>query len=257
MGAGAMPSVAATLALIVIINFAVGAAAWQSEGLAGPPDRPEGSLFGVQDGSAMKTAGDLDNSIRSLLYSAVSRHLLKSKPSCTSFSGYYGSQCTGSPGFWTNSNGWCLWPAQTITVGTLSYSRDPQCWDILAQGTSYDITKMCYQLIPAILGRLNFARSGASVPSNIDDCINLGNAMIGDRVINPVGDGLCTCCATNSCNAPGSTSVCRDPPAGVARDITTQGCTPLDGSKSYTNINTVINCLGSWNVNGECAVTPA
>ncbi|KAL4451425.1 hypothetical protein ABPG77_009497 [Micractinium sp. CCAP 211/92] len=217
------------------------------------------------DGAASRTnflaehtsGAALEDAIRTLVHAPSRRRLMKTKPDCSNFSGYYGSQCTGSPGFWTNNNGWCLWPAQTITIGTLPYARDPDCWNILDQGTNYDITKLCFQLIPAILGRLNYARSGASVPSNINDCINLGNAMIGDRVINPVGDGLCACCATNSCNAPGSTSVCRDPPVGVARDITTQGCTPLDGSKSYTNINTVINCLGSWNVNGECPVTPA
>lgn len=114
------------------------------------------------------------------------------------------------------------------------------------------------QLIPAILGQLNFARSGASVPSNNDACIAQGNAMIGDRVINPVGNGLCACCNTvpPSCNAAGSTSVCRDPAPGVARDINTQGCTAL-AQTSYTNITSVTTCLTNWNVNGECPVTPA
>lgn len=131
------------------------------------------------------------------------------------------------------------------------------CWLKVVLKTDCVHSPLPLQLIPAILGRLNFNRSGASVPSDINACINLGNSMIGDRVINPVGNGLCPCCANNTCNAEGSTSVCRDPPSGVPRDINTQGCSPLDGSKSYTNINTVITCLTDWNVNGECPVTPA
>ena len=113
------------------------------------------------------------------------------------------------------------------------------------------------QLIPAILGQLNYARSGASVPSDIAACIDQGNAMIGDRVINPVGNGLCDCCNTvpPSCNNAGSNSVCRDPPSGP-KTIEYQGCTPFTET-SYTPFGSIITCLSSWNVNGECPVTPA
>ncbi|KAL4420653.1 hypothetical protein ABPG75_010309 [Micractinium tetrahymenae] len=279
MAAGAMPRAAFALVLASIMACSAGAAPWQMEGVAGAAEHPQAGTFGERDGGLAGAAGTLDTSVRTLLYSASSpqertsgtaldeairnlvnapsrRRLMKSKPDCKNYQGFYGSPCTGSPGFWTNSNGFCLWPAQTITIGTRTYSRDPQCWDIMDQGTAYPITKLCYQLIPAILGRLNFALSGNSVPSNIDACINQGNAMIGDRVINPVGDGLCPCCATSSCNAAGSTSVCRDPPSGTAPSISFQGCVPL-ADTSYTPVNSVVACVTNWNVAGECPVGSA
>lgn len=83
--------------------------------------------------------------------------------------------------------------------------------------------------------QLNLAQGGFTVPSYVDGNITLANQIIGDRVFEPVGNGLCPCCASNSC---GAGSVCRPASQGG------QGCRPLDGEADGTNA--IARVLATW-----------
>ena len=56
--------------------------------------------------------------------------------------------------------------------------------------------------------------------------VSLANSLVGDRVIPPVGDGLCACCSTSVCDTAAPPSVCRS---------SSQGCVQL----TYPNISAI------------------
>ncbi|KAL4433923.1 hypothetical protein ABPG75_000364 [Micractinium tetrahymenae] len=160
-----------------------------------------------------------------------------------------GACCTGSPGFWLN-NGICQWPVDTLKVGSVTYDKAQmvQIMD-LATGNlgnykpAQSLLKLAYQFIPAMLGQANYAQGSCAVPSDISSDIAAANALVGDRVIPPFGDGLCPCCggSTSTTTCP-STSVCRTSSGG-------QTCRQLDSSDVGMKDD-----LGTWNKQGECNV---
>lgn len=83
------------------------------------------------------------------------------------------------------------------------------------------IVKLCFQLIPAMLGQANFAGAGCAVPADITANIAAANALIANRVVPPIGNGC---------------------PAGVS------SCTQLTNNQ----VTTIADVLGEWNRKGEC-----
>ena len=72
--------------------------------------------------------------------------------------------------------------------------------------------------------------------------VSLANSLVGDRVIPPVGDGLCACCSTSACNTvapPSVASVCNS---------SSQGCVQL----TYPNISAITLLIGNWSAQSEC-----
>ncbi|KAL4420674.1 hypothetical protein ABPG75_010330 [Micractinium tetrahymenae] len=172
------------------------------------------------------------------------RALLKAPPTCSGAPQSLSYQCTGSPGFWMN-NGYCSWPTDHLVVGTpggYDYSKAQlyAAMDLATGPSGNDLLKLIYQLVPAMLNKLNLAQGGYTVPSDIEGNITLANQIIGDRVFEPVGNGLCPCCDTSSC---GAGSVCRPASQGG------QGCRPL--SNTQDGIGTIASVLAPWNRAGE------
>jgi hypothetical protein len=69
--------------------------------------------------------------------------------------------------------------------------------------------------------------------------VTLANSLIGDRVIPPIGNGLCPCCPS-SCT---SNSVCHS---------TNQGCTQLNGPR----LSAITTLIGNWSAKSECKAAP-
>lgn len=125
------------------------------------------------------------------------------------------------------------------------------------QGTSLD--KLTWQLIPAMLGAVNYANYSCTLPPAVSFNITQGNLLIGDRKLYNAGSsgvpqnsayGWCAC-STSTCTGTSSTqcatgSSCLPPLA----DGTTNSkpCPDINGSLS----DALAAGLGEWNKNTEC-----
>lgn len=91
--------------------------------------------------------------------------------------------CMLGGGSWRNHPD--IWPVQSLTLGTVSYSQT-QLLDIINEPVRGNgLVSLAHQLIPA---KLNLS-SGAGVPAPVLTAINDADALIGGLVIPPVGTG--------------------------------------------------------------------
>ncbi len=102
--------------------------------------------------------------------------------------------CTQTQGFYQNNPE--RWPAgvQSLTLGTVTYSK-AQLLSIL--GTPVEgngLISLAHQLIAAKLNRA----AGTTVPASVATAITDADAMIGNRVIPPVGSGFLSTSSVDS-----------------------------------------------------------
>ena len=102
------------------------------------------------------------------------------------------SGCTYTQGYWKNHHDAGDWPVTTLQLGTASYSQS-QLLDILRQSVGGNgLISLAHQLIAA---KLNQAKGATPAPSS---AIAQADALIGGRVVPPVGSGTLATSATSA-----------------------------------------------------------
>jgi hypothetical protein len=101
--------------------------------------------------------------------------------------------CTLTQGYWKNHAS--AWPVEQLTIGTVTYSKE-QLLQILNQPVRGNgLVSLAKQLIAA---ELNIASGATS--TDVDQAIADANALIGGRVIPPVGSDYLSPSSTSSLN---------------------------------------------------------
>jgi len=92
-----------------------------------------------------------------------------------------------------------VWPVSSLTLGTVTYTK-AQLRSILLHAARVDVrTRNGLVVLAAdlIAAKLNRAK-GAPVPANVASAIAAADALIGSKVVPPVGSGSLTLAATNA-----------------------------------------------------------
>jgi hypothetical protein len=100
--------------------------------------------------------------------------------------------CTRTQGFWKNKPE--QWAVSSLTLGTVTYTK-AQLLEILSTPVRGNgLISLAHQLIAA---KLN-AAAGTTVPTSVQTDIMAADALIGNRVIPPIGSGFLSTSATSS-----------------------------------------------------------
>jgi cysteine-rich repeat protein len=91
------------------------------------------------------------------------------------------SECVFTQGYWKNHAE--AWPVDTLTLGTVSYTQDELLAILRTPVAGNGLIQLSHQLIAA---KLNIANSGSI---SIEGAIGDADALIGDLVVPPVGEG--------------------------------------------------------------------
>jgi hypothetical protein len=104
--------------------------------------------------------------------------------------------CTLTQGYWeTHPEDW---PADTLTLGNVPYSKTDLCAilkkPVGGSGGANGLISLAHQLIAA---KLN-VENGAAVPPDVAAAIDDADALIGDLVVPPIGEGYLDPSATDA-----------------------------------------------------------
>ena len=91
------------------------------------------------------------------------------------------SGCTYSQGYWKNHPS--EWPADGLTLGNVYYTDEQLLYIFHQAVVGNGLVSLAHQLIAALLNEAN----GAIVPSAVADAIASAQALIGDKVVPPLG----------------------------------------------------------------------
>ena len=100
--------------------------------------------------------------------------------------------CTYTQGFWKNHPG--SWPVASVTLGTVSYSAAQLLLIFGQPAAGNGLISMAHQLIAT---KLNIAQ-GATPPASVLAAIASADALIGIRVVPPIGAGSLTPASTSA-----------------------------------------------------------
>ena len=104
-----------------------------------------------------------------------------------------GSNCSYTQGYWKNHAS--AWPVSSLTLGTVSYTK-AQLLQILGQSVGGNgLISLAHQLIAAKLN-IAFGADGSSILA----VISAADALIGSRVVPPVGTGSLSTSSTSGAN---------------------------------------------------------
>jgi hypothetical protein len=91
--------------------------------------------------------------------------------------------CTFTQGYWKNHEE--AWPVSSLTLGTVVYTKAQLLLILREPARGNGLVFLSHQLIAAKLNRA----SGASAPPSVLQAIADADALIGNRVVPPIGDG--------------------------------------------------------------------
>lgn len=94
------------------------------------------------------------------------------------------SECIRSQGYWKTHPE--TWPVSSLRLGNVLYSKAQllEIWNTAAEGNG--LVALAHQLMAA---KLNIV-AGALAPSSVTDDIHAADALIGSRIVPPVGNGF-------------------------------------------------------------------
>jgi hypothetical protein len=102
-----------------------------------------------------------------------------------------GRDCVRSQGYWKNHPS--AWPVSTLKLGNIIYTKTQLLAIFNRSASGNGLVSLAHQLIAAKLNIL----SGAVPPSNVSGAITTADAMIGNKIVPPVGNGILTAATTS------------------------------------------------------------
>lgn len=97
----------------------------------------------------------------------------------------HGNQCARTQGYWKNHPE--AWPVRTLQLGTRTYTQAELLAIFRTPVRGNGLVSLAHQLIAA---KLNVAANGAAPPPGVADAIAEADALIGSRVVPPIGNGF-------------------------------------------------------------------